>query len=117
MKNNCKNVYDYHILKTMIQETLENCIGFEWDKGNLKKNWIKHKVSQSECEQLFFNHPLIVEEDQKHSETENRYLALGITNFGRRLFISLTVRNNKIRIISARPMHPKERSLYEKRNS
>ena len=34
--------------------------GFEWDEGNIKKNWEKHRVSHIECEEIFFNSPIIV---------------------------------------------------------
>ena len=65
---------------------LSNCTGFEWDHGNIIKNWDKHDVSKGECEQIFFNKPLIVTCDKKHSEPENRYYALGRTNMNRLIF-------------------------------
>ena len=93
---------------------LENCIGFEWDQGNLTKNWEKHDVSNLECEQIFFNKPLIVKRDSKHSVFENRYYALGRTNLNRLLFAVFAVRNEKIRIISARDMTEREIVRYKK---
>lgn len=33
---------------------------FEWDEGNIKKNWEKHRVSHIECEEIFFNRPIMV---------------------------------------------------------
>ena len=96
-----------------LKKALQECTGFEWDEGNKNKNWIKHRVSNSECEQIFFNHPLIVHIDSKHSNMEERYYALGITDVGRKLFIVFTIRNKKIRIISARDMSRKERRIYE----
>ncbi len=95
------------------KKILQECTGFEWDDGNKNKNWIKHKVSNSECEQIFFNHPLIVHVDDKHSNFEDRYYALGITDLGRKLFVVFTLRDKKIRIISARDMGRKERKIYE----
>jgi len=83
---------------------LSSVEGFEWDDGNQLKNWIKHQVAASECEQVFFNLPLMLANDPEHSQDESRYYVLGQTNNKRRLFISFTVRNNKIRVISARPM-------------
>ena len=56
----------------------------------------------------------IVIEDYKHSIKENRYYVLGKTNAKRKLFIVFTIRNNRIRIISARDMNKKERKIYEK---
>jgi hypothetical protein len=90
-------------------------IGFEWDKNNKLKNWEKHKVDFRECEQLFFNRPIKTFLDVKHSQVENRYAGLGITDEGRKLFIIFTIRNSKIRVISARDMNQKERKLYEQK--
>jgi len=89
-------------------------IGFEWDEGNARKN-DHHGVSMAEAEQLFFNAPLLVLPDAKHSESEPRFHTLGKTNEGRRLHITFTLRNadQLIRVISARDMHRKERVIYE----
>jgi len=97
-----------------IKNLLLECTGFEWDAGNKDKNWIKHQVSNSECEQIFFNRPLIVHFDEKHSDMENRFYALGHTDLGRMLFVIFTIRNEKIRITSARDMDRKEREIYKK---
>ena len=94
------------------KKRLSNCLGFEWDKGNIDKNRIKHKVSSSECEQIFFNHPLLIQDDILHSTTEERYYALGKTDSYRLLFVVFIVRNNLIRVISARDMSRKERKAY-----
>ena len=93
-------------------EFLRQCEGFEWDSGNLHKNWLRHGVSNIECEQCFFNSPFIVAHDEKHSLTEQRYYALGHTNLHRPLFLAFTIRDQKIRIISARDMSVKERKIY-----
>ena len=91
-----------------------NWEGFEWDEENLLKNWEKHRVSASECEQVFFNHPLIAGLDKKHSQCEARCYALGITDEKRKLFIVFTLRKRLIRVISARDMNKKERKVFEK---
>jgi len=88
--------------------------GFDWDEGNKEKNWEKHKVLASECEQVFFNQPLIVLDDNKHSSMEKRYFSLGKTDNDRKLFIVFTVRKGLLRVISARNMSIKERKIYEK---
>lgn len=95
-------------------ELLQECTGFQWDDGNKDKNWLKHKVKNYECEQIFFNQPIIVTYDIKHSNTEQRFYALGQTDLGRKLFVVFTIRNKKIRIISARDMSKKEREIYRK---
>jgi uncharacterized DUF497 family protein len=88
--------------------------GFEWDEGNLTKNWDSHRVSVTECEEAFFNTPLLLHDDVKHSIQERRFYILGKTHGGRLLFIAFAVRGAKIRVISARPMSRKERQIYEK---
>jgi uncharacterized DUF497 family protein len=96
------------------QKILANCTGFEWDQGNITKNWEIHDVSTSECEQIFFNKPIIVKRNKEHSKLENRYYALGRTNMNRLLFAVFTVRNQKIRIVSARDMTDSEMERYLK---
>jgi uncharacterized protein len=89
-------------------------IGFDWDSGNAQKNEL-HAVAQSECEQIFFNEPLLILSDEKHSQIETRYHALGRTNDNRLLHVTFTLRKDltEIRVISARDMHKKERAKYE----
>jgi|AP45_3_1055517.scaffolds.fasta_scaffold205013_2 uncharacterized DUF497 family protein len=89
-----------------------NCDGFQWDDGNIDKNWQKHKVKYTECEEVFFNQPLMVIDDNKHSKYEKRYFVLGQTDVDRKLFIAFTIREKKIRIISARDINKKERRIY-----
>lgn len=88
--------------------------GFDWDSGNARKNE-KHGVSMAEAEQVFFNAPLLLIEDQAHSQNEPRVHALGKTDEGRTLHITFTLRQSGelIRVISARDMHRKERTVYE----
>ena len=86
--------------------------GFEWDEGNARKNE-KHGVTASEAEQVFFNQPLLMLEDAKHSQAESRFHALGMTHTARKLHITFTLRGTRIRVISARDMHRKERTIYE----
>lgn len=91
--------------------------GFHWDTGNLNKNRIKHKVENKECEELFFNKPLIViTSDPVKSKSEKRYYAFGKTNVNRLLFIVFTIRNKQIRVISARNMSKKEAAFYEEQS-
>lgn len=94
-----------------MREIFQQCIGFDWGDGNPEKNWILHRVSRSECEQSFFSDPLVVADDENHSQTGKRYYLLGQTDLGRLLFIAFTIRENLIRVISARDMSKKERSI------
>ncbi|MCH7641111.1 BrnT family toxin [Patescibacteria group bacterium] len=88
-------------------------ISFDWDRGNIEKNWKKHKVHFKEAEEAFFNKPLKIFPDKKHSTKERRLQAFGITNSRRNLTIFFTIRDNKIRVISARDQNKKERRKYE----
>ena len=89
--------------------------GFDWDSGNNRKSTDKHGVSQAEAESVFFNDPLIVADDTRHSEGEPRFNALGKTAQDRLLHVTFTLRQHGtlVRVISARDMHRKERKAYE----
>jgi len=89
-------------------------VEFEWDEKNIDKNWEKHKVKYTEIEDVFFNNPVIVDVDKsKILYGEDRKIAYGITNDTRLLFVVFTIRNKKIRVISARDMSKKDRRFYE----
>ena len=87
---------------------------FEWDEGNAEKNWDRHQVHWWECEQVFFNRPLVVADDEAHSDQEVRSYALGQTDAGRLLFVAYTLRGERIRVISARDMTRREKKEYER---
>jgi len=95
------------------ERQLSECEGFQWDKGNAPKIWNRHQVTPIECEELFFNRPLVISEDLGHSVKEQRLYALGRTDDGRRLFVVFTIRERLIRVLSARDMSRKERKAYE----
>ena len=88
--------------------------GFEWDDGNARKIGDRHGVGQAEAEQVFFNEPLLIVEDLRHSARERRLHALGRTDEGRPLHVTFTLRcaATRIRVISARDMSRKERARY-----
>ena len=87
--------------------------GFEWDSENREKNWVEHKVEWTESEETFLSVPLILLPDPKHSGAETRLNALGQTLAGRKLSIVFTIRNKRIRVISARDMSKKERKQFD----
>ena len=95
-----------------MKELISSCKGFDWDAGNAEKNWILHEVSRYECEQVFFNAPVVVGEDIFHSQSEKRWFLLGKTDKNRLLFLVFTIRDELIRVISARDMSKKERRIY-----
>ena len=94
-------------------DVIERFIGFDWDAGNRGKSWTRHRVSDDECEELFFNLPLVLVPDAAHSAHEARHYVLGKTNGGRRLFVALTMRSGRVRVISARDMTRKVRRAYD----
>jgi uncharacterized DUF497 family protein len=88
--------------------------GFDWDKFNAEKIFSKHSVAVGECEEVFLDEIILVP-DEKHSHAEQRYNVLGSTFLERLLFVVFTIRKNRIRIISARPMNRKEREIYHEK--
>ena len=102
-----RRVYGRYILGDVVEGEgpLDACSGFEWDEANTHKNWERHRVSPEEAEGVFFNEPLVVRSDIRHSRREKRYYALGQTDGGRCLFVAFTIRRSLVRIISVRDMN------------
>lgn len=100
----------------LIMRLLPKPIQFDWDQGNINKNVAKHKIKNEEAEEVFVNQPIVLLKDKKHSQSESRLMVLGRTDRKKPLSIFYTIRNNKVRIISARPMGRKERRLYEQKS-
>ena len=111
-------VYRRYILKYVSEreDPLDDCSGFDWDEANTQKNWERHRVSPEEAEDIFFNEPLVVRSDIRHSRREKRYYALGQTGSRRCLFVAFTIRRSLVRVISVRDMNRRERDcLCQKR--
>lgn len=87
---------------------------FEWDSGNQEKNWLKHRITTKEIEKVFVNKPAFIFADEKHSFSEKRYGLYGRTDGGRLISIVFMIRQQTIRVITARDMSKKERRIYEK---
>lgn len=86
---------------------------FEWDKANSAKSAEKHGVTCKEAEEVFTQRRYVPLGQQYQPPTsEPRYGLLGETRQGRRLFLVFTVRHEKIRVISVRPMNERERGFY-----
>ncbi len=94
---------------------LEGTLTFEWDKGNKDKNFLKHRVTNQEAEEIFFDPSKKILKNDCY-EAEERYLLIGMTKKERLLFIVFTLRGEKIRVISARDLNKKERFLYEEQD-
>lgn len=95
--------------------TIKEPIEFIWDKGNKDKNWIKHRVTDRECEEVFFDENKKIFKDKLHSRGEERFRIVGKTKKRRLLFVVFTIRRGKVRIISARDVNKKEVCLYEEK--
>jgi len=92
----------------------EAVAGFDWDEGNLEK-CRKHGVSVMEIERLLSSNPEVAP-DLKHSDAEDRFIAVGRNAAGRPMFVAFTIRIKEgrrlLRAVSARYMHKKEAERY-----
>lgn len=86
---------------------------FEWDATKSRFNEDKHGVSFDEAASVFGDPLALTFDDLEHSTQERRYLTFGLSAAGRALLVVHTSRGATIRIISARPMTPRERRHYE----
>jgi uncharacterized DUF497 family protein len=102
-------------MNEVIDKIVDTVVSFQWAVGNRDKNWIKHGITQAECEQAFFNLPLLIFDDSRHSQNEERFYALGRTDAVKGLFIVFTYRDKSlVRIISARRMTKAEKDYYNR---
>ncbi len=92
-------------------------IVFDWDKGNKDKNFKKHGISNEEAESVFLDNESLLAEDLEHSKFEDRFQIIGKSAHSDLISIFFTIRNEKIRIISARRMNKKERKIYESKKT
>ena len=86
---------------------------FEWDPAKARANESKHEVSFFEACEVFDDAHSSAVRDPDHSLEENRYLIFGMSKGGKYLVVSYTEPGDRIRMISARQMTPRERKAYE----
>jgi uncharacterized protein len=86
---------------------------FEWDAEKARENEQKHGVSFLEASEVFDDDHSSSVRDPDHSVDEERYLIFGISKQGKHLVVSYTERGDRVRLISARQMTPRERKAYE----
>ena len=86
---------------------------FEWDDNKAKSNFLKHGITFEKAVTVFADPYLLFTEDSKHSEQEEREWAIGEAENGSMIVVIFTMRNEKIRIISARKATKRERKRYE----
>ena len=85
---------------------------FQWDDGNIDKNWLKHRVTVDETESIWDdeNRKIAV---SRITRGELRFLCVGISNQSRLLSVIFTFRHgNLVRPISVRPANKKEKDFY-----
>lgn len=90
-----------------------NGLDFEWHPLKAVANLKKHKVSFDEAKTIFGDQKHVVFPDREHSNEEERYLAIGLSDQGRFITLCFTERDPKLRLISARLSEPWERREYE----
>lgn len=87
---------------------------FDWDSGNDSKSLIKHNVDTSEAEEVFYDIDIVPFGIQTQPQADEIRLAVvGKTYSEKILFINFTMRESKIRIISARSANKEEKDIYE----
>jgi uncharacterized DUF497 family protein len=86
---------------------------FEWDEVKARENIRKHKVSFDEGKTIFNDPFLLTFPDIDSSESEERYVNIGLSVKDRVLVLIHTERQGKIRIISCRKAKARERRFYE----
>lgn len=90
-------------------------ITFDWDQWNIQKNETKHGISSLEAESTFYDKNFVIFKDIKHSTNEDRLIGYGKSAYNNIIMIAFTIRNEKIRIISARKASRKEKDIYEEK--
>lgn len=98
----------YCINKYSMNLDFSKITSFEWDQGNIE-HIKRHKVSIDECEQVFVYSEIKALKDIKHSFSEERFKAFGMTLNGRLLALVFTIRKGKLRVLTARDQSKKER--------
>jgi uncharacterized protein len=91
-------------------------IEFEWDSAKADANLKEHGVSFDEATTVFRDTLSITIVDPDHSDSEDRFIDIGMSHRGQLLVVSYTERKDKIRIISARRATRAERKSYEETN-
>ncbi len=91
-------------------------VNFEWDPGKARQNRRKHRISFQEAATVFGDSLAVTYSDPDHSQSEQRFITVGMSSAGRVLMIAHVDRNKNVRIISARKTTQRERKYYEEKN-
>lgn len=87
---------------------------FDWDENKNQINQKKHGISFEEASTVFFDESAILFDDPEHSEYEERFLLLGMSETANVCIVCHCYRKSDtvIRIISARKATKKEADRY-----
>lgn len=90
-------------------------IEFEWDESKAKSNFKKHGVSFEEAKSVFYDEYATQFFDKEHSDNEDRFIMLGISNYSRILVVIHCEQEDGgvVRLISARKATQNERNFYK----
>jgi len=88
---------------------------FEWDDAKAASNWLDHGIRFETARDVFRDAFAIEWTDEGHDDAEERFVTIGMVE-NRLLFVSYTLRGERIRIISAREAEPRERRRYHNEN-
>ena len=91
-------------------------IKFDWDQTKARRNLRKHRIDFDEASTVFADRLSITIPDPDHSEDEERWVTIGLSNRHRLLVVVHTEEDETIRVISARRADRLERRKYEEGN-
>jgi uncharacterized protein len=86
---------------------------FTWDPSKNRANFKKHGIDFREAATVFYDPLSTTFPDEDHSESEQRFLTIGMSVRSRILVIAHTEEDDTIRVISARSATPREQRFYE----
>lgn len=89
-------------------------IEFEWDPEKAKANLLNHRLGFAEAATVFRDPLAVTVFDPDHSDSEDRFLTIGLSDRDRAVIVAHTDRGERIRIVSARELTRSERKDYEK---
>jgi uncharacterized DUF497 family protein len=92
-------------------------IKFDWHPTKARRNLRKHRIDFDEASTVFADTLSITIPDPVHSEDEERWVTIGLSNRHRLLVVVHTEEDETIRVISARRADRLERRKYEEGNA
>lgn len=86
-------------------------MAYQWDRGKAAANLRKHGINFADAVSVFSDDLAITISDERFDE--ERFITIGVDAFGRVLVVVYTMRDEEIRLISARKANRRERQQYE----